>query len=641
MAEAHDLGPAIVAEAVTPTMPLVATAIPDPRLVPTTSAEDSPLQAGCKEFNEQVIHQVEHYFSDENLVNDAHLLGKLAEAKYGPGLVSIAQILSYPRMRKYKPKGAVVAALKDSTTLEVVEGKYVKRKIPFDMAKAQVQPQLKQEQVNAQKASLMANNPHLTKGMLKPTGFEHEFSEKKLTQEDIQEDLDDFDITRPVYVRLETAVSRFRQNRKFHQETARLFSAFLDYCGLSTSVPMFTGGISKEEMEGWSKEEKRRAKQTDYVAECVIDSIEAGDGSWVVDIETTTKGFLSSRFPGQFAWYEPEVSKGACNILRNWFNYLLHHNALAEYNHQICAALAAIDLAEKEFVILAKAQFGLPGAFNTACSVLQGGSFSNLHYSGSWMTAEEAAVSQIGYSREDAKFIVISGIVAYGNEMQVAAAKVAGGIFETASREKDVGLEVTGIVHIAEASAKAQLTFKALAGTVVPPLGRLLCKRYKFPMAAPQDLPAVLPKEYQEFEFLVDEKTLENCFVGMKMEVNVMKLDVGLAWIDHIHQVYGSFYTWCWNEVIKDWKKPGPPKECKCKSGFCHVLNTPADIQRDLGMKRQQAKKDSGDDTAVGVLGDQENADDGYVVGQENGPDQGQWRTRAKISCTSPWWRPE
>jgi hypothetical protein len=70
---------------------------------------------------------VEHYFSDANLANDKYLLGKCGGRANIP--VSIKSIHGFPKMRKYKPFTGVVAALKHSYILEVVEGKKVRRRV--------------------------------------------------------------------------------------------------------------------------------------------------------------------------------------------------------------------------------------------------------------------------------------------------------------------------------------------------------------------------------------------------------------------------------------------------------------------------------------------------------------------------------
>ncbi|KAH0084901.1 hypothetical protein KCU96_g10557, partial [Aureobasidium melanogenum] len=67
--------------------------------------------------------EVEYYFSDENLPNDAYLLDKIGGKENKP--VEIKKICQFPKMRKYKPYRSVVESLKKSTMLEVIDNKYI------------------------------------------------------------------------------------------------------------------------------------------------------------------------------------------------------------------------------------------------------------------------------------------------------------------------------------------------------------------------------------------------------------------------------------------------------------------------------------------------------------------------------------
>ncbi|OCL12116.1 winged helix DNA-binding domain-containing protein, partial [Glonium stellatum] len=73
---------------------------------------------------------VEFYFSDENLPTDRYLLEFCRGGENLP--VSITRICSFKKMRHYKPRSLVVAALRRSAFLDVSEdGKTIKRKIPL------------------------------------------------------------------------------------------------------------------------------------------------------------------------------------------------------------------------------------------------------------------------------------------------------------------------------------------------------------------------------------------------------------------------------------------------------------------------------------------------------------------------------
>lgn len=83
---------------------------------------------------EEILKQVEFYFSDQNLPNDRFLY---TTAKSNDGWVPISTIACFSRMRRFQPFTAIVEALKQSKELlEVSEdNELVRRKIPLEEPK--------------------------------------------------------------------------------------------------------------------------------------------------------------------------------------------------------------------------------------------------------------------------------------------------------------------------------------------------------------------------------------------------------------------------------------------------------------------------------------------------------------------------
>ena len=76
---------------------------------------------------------MEFYFSDSNLAQDKFLFTRVDGANNLPVPISI--IHSFKRMRHFQPLSAVIAALKESTILDVVDNdSCVQRKVPFKIA---------------------------------------------------------------------------------------------------------------------------------------------------------------------------------------------------------------------------------------------------------------------------------------------------------------------------------------------------------------------------------------------------------------------------------------------------------------------------------------------------------------------------
>lgn len=101
----------------------------------TTKGDDvaiptpSQPQAEPHPQTDEIIRQVEFYFSDENLPHDSHLLSKTGPS--GQEWVSLSEILSWKKMRAFKPPSRVKASLCKSQKLEVWRNKFIRRKDPI------------------------------------------------------------------------------------------------------------------------------------------------------------------------------------------------------------------------------------------------------------------------------------------------------------------------------------------------------------------------------------------------------------------------------------------------------------------------------------------------------------------------------
>jgi hypothetical protein len=475
-----------------------------------------------------------------------------------------------------------------------------------------------EEQWKTRVAATLKENPYLSKGMLKSTGFEYNYIEPDLSIEELQVELEHYSTENSICERVETAVLRYKMNRKFHQNTLRTFHAFLNFAGFDERPSDFTGGTSKEEAEGLSKEEMARRKQVNYMSKEVTQSVEKADGKWVVDFEGVTKGFLSTRFPMQFLFHDdPEhdqkVTNAACNVIRNFFNYLLYHSVCPEYTDQIRAALSTFEPIETEYVKLAEVQSVLPGAFSKACSILSGGYYAKAQYQGNWMDGDVATGPNAGLTAQEAKWVACAGVAAFGTPPQNDDSGLDAEL-KIVKMEEDVGLEVVAITLPVETSKEAQEFFGKLKGTAVLPMGKLLCKRYYFQHAAPLDLPTEDVPKSDPFEFLVDEESLQKCYPGLKFIATVKETTAGFYFIDYWSECYGTFYTWCWNDKAKDYKEgtdPLKPSKRKNRSNRGNVApvgedrmleyETPA-AEQDLGFEAlssndAQAPQTNGHDT--------------------------------------------
>lgn len=503
---------------------------------------------------QKIIRQVEYYFSDDNLPKDAHLLGLI---KAGEGAVSLDNIMRFGAMKELKPKSDVKEALKHSTLVELTaDGKRIRRKYPLNKP-ITVVPRIPNHQ--KPKYQVPKEKPWLTKGMMKPTGFEKYVTDGPIKSKEYARDREDYDPEISFPQRIETGITRFTARRKMHQETRQIFTKFMIYGGMDAGQKMFTGPVDTENL---TKKEIADLSSEFGVSESVMDGFDEQEGTtWVVDFEATAKGFLSSEFLSMAAWYETKRIMTATNILRNFYNYLLHHDVCNEYVDQLHAAGKVCDLAEEELPKLAIVDRSLPGGFNVACSILFGGNYADTQSGiGDWATEGE----ELNWSKEEAKKVFCAGIAAWASDDQLLVVEdvLSHGKQVKVVSEVEIGLEVVSTELMTD-DAKEVYGDPRLANTFVRPMGRMHCKLWDVPNAPPVDIPAqsVGIAKCQTYEFLVDEETLNHCFPGLKMEACVMELAIGVKWIDYVQTTYPSFHTWLTNETIRDWKEPGPAKD--------------------------------------------------------------------------------
>ncbi|KAI7558741.1 hypothetical protein KC343_g10809 [Hortaea werneckii] len=529
----------------------------------------------------EILRQVEYYFSDESLPGDSHLLG--FTGRDGTKPVSLSMILSFKKMKQYRPKAAVREVLKSSSLVEVVDSNHIKRRYPLNTPLLVVP---KVDEARARREIMLAANPHLTKNMLKSTGFEPDATEPPLT--DAERSL--YDPSFDFIDRIQTAVKYFASKRKMHQDLLQVFEKFLFFGGFISNAQTFQSGMSKEELKkqgGLTEAQAKELLEYYLVSDAVVTSISScyedqkKVAEFVVDFEAVAKGFLSSEFMASFDYYDEKMVQKGTQVLRSFYNYLLLHRVCPEYDEQLRAACSICDVAETELNKLAVADKCLPGAFNAACSTLFKGSYVGLHRDafsaapddedGGWIMQGD----NIGLSRKDAKMIFSAGIAAYGTDEQYEKAEVLlkndVEHVECVTHE-GIGLAVTSIEL---PDKKALELYERLNSTetdsyqiaCIQPMGRLICKPWDVPIAAPTDLPEQAKAKTscgETSEFLIEQEVLPFCFEGMKIDCTVKQLDCGIKWIDTIDSLFPSFYTWLPNESVCGkgaWKEPGPPKE--------------------------------------------------------------------------------
>ncbi|KAF2873437.1 Argonaute siRNA chaperone complex subunit Arb1-domain-containing protein [Massariosphaeria phaeospora] len=565
---------------------------------------------------QEILRQVEYYFSDENLPKDTHLLKCCGGRENLP--VSISRICGFSKMRKFK-KRVVTQVLRTSAFLDVSEdGKTLTRKVPMaglcaldpEWYEQQEDVEIAYDPRSAKKPAvfpvpLIPNKkaeypPGLSKNMMKPTGFEDTYVEPPLKPEEAEEEMSMYHPDKPFVERIEIAIQRFKQKRRMHEMYAKIFNKWMLFGGVESSPRMF-GGVSKQEMAGMDAEEITRALATHNVP---WDRQETQ--YWTVDFVGVGEAFLSSYYPAHYG-YTPQGVKCACQVLRSFYNYLLFHSVCDEYRDRLLLARTLCDQAETEMSNVYAAGLALPGAFNKAASTIFGGSWQGTYIGNqSWAMEEatEVELGDIGMRNEQARVTFLTGVATYGTDAQYDMVKPSAphpGAVDLSAfkivKDESLGLEVVSIIPASEAVKELYVAQneKWKNKLNLEPVGKLICKSWHTDDFHEYDLPkdkypqGKLPvaSEGREYEFWVEDSILTECFEGMKMDGRVLTLDGGMTILDSAKEVMCSFFKWLPNEL---WVERKPREVRILKKGTEGLEDDEEKVEANGG---QQPVKDS------------------------------------------------
>ena len=252
--------------------------------------------------------------------------------------------------------------------------------------------------------------------------------------------------------------------------------------------------------------------------------------------------------------------KSLVGIIRNFLNYLLHHDVCPEYKDQIDAARLICDHAVEEIWSTTEVMPMLPGDFNLACSEIFGGMYQGVFSASQAWREDPEMGGGLGISPEHARNVFKIGIAAHASDEMFP-------IYQQQLKEKSCRLvrtEAVGIEVIEKLPpAKNILDFykdSQAAGLKV--LGKMKAKTWTSPQSMDEDLTEeeeayieVNPPETKQYEFLLEDEILQKCEIGMKLRVTLRETSFGLTYFDAVHAVHCSFYQLIPNELMEDWRE--------------------------------------------------------------------------------------
>lgn len=260
------------------------------------------------------------------------------------------------------------------------------------------------------------------------------------------------------------------------------------------------------------------------------------------------------------------------HVLRNFLNYLLHHDVCPEYKDQINAARRTCDLAEVQLPLIREASSLIPGAFNRACSTIFGGSYKD-----SYLGDNEEAMQMgcaPGLSPTEALKIFAGGMAAYAEISQVQTYNQAIKVRKSPHVQTTRSYIEVKSIHFSDREVRALYAHQSMSG--LETLGKLNAVSWHCPASSPEDLTeeeeahiAKNGRPIKEYQFWMEDSLLEKLFVGLKLEVDIHELSFGVWYFDLVTAMLCSFYEDIPNEWMIGWKDHRyiPPRDSIYKEG--------------------------------------------------------------------------
>ncbi|KUJ16184.1 uncharacterized protein LY89DRAFT_685221 [Mollisia scopiformis] len=249
------------------------------------------------------------------------------------------------------------------------------------------------------------------------------------------------------------------------------------------------------------------------------------------------------------------------STIRNFLNYVLHHRVCEEYTSDVLAARKVCSLAEKELWAIKQLEKKLPGDFNIAASTLHGGRYENLHMgTAPWAVEspeyQEYAAADQGLEVRDAEMIFKTAIAFAGDDdMFIEAMKADIHIVKTTTR----CFEVAGIERPDLLTASQYKSVPHVRG--IKALGVLKLKHWEGPKIIPEDFTDDEDDQTNKSDaiesFWLEDDILQLCYIGLKMEIEVHELNIGVKFFDRLHGLYCSFFVALPNEKMLGYKESG------------------------------------------------------------------------------------
>ncbi|KAI1416883.1 Argonaute siRNA chaperone complex subunit Arb1-domain-containing protein [Hypoxylon sp. FL1857] len=383
------------------------------------------------------------------------------------------------------------------------------------------------------------------------TGFEEFYADAPMTPAEAAEEKKlVYASSRAFPDRMEECIQRYRASRRMDTERTMLFNKYLWLGGIDASPRQFTGfAADREALAEADAGEIRQMTATDFVggSGCrFFDPLEPEH--WFVDFEGIVKGFLSRTIPGIYM-YDETANQLAANLIKNFLNYVLMHDACPEYEDNIKAARRICDIAPSELRMMHELVHALPGPFNTTAK--------SLFYDGEIKKCDEDDIF--------GKLVAFRVTVLSSPLNDKIKENLMSSEDPTTTRVIDTKEKTYRVIDIIRPSKRnIAMVEEQLKKAGHPGKGK--------PAGIIKLKPSVIDFGYDnipcsdEFEFKsteLEEYLLEGDLLarfekGVKIKAVVCELNIGLRFIKEVKDVRAAFDLFLPQMLMENWKEPVP-----------------------------------------------------------------------------------
>ncbi|ROW16855.1 hypothetical protein VPNG_01526 [Cytospora leucostoma] len=417
------------------------------------------------------------------------------------------------------------------------------------------------------------------------SGFEDGYADPPLTPAEHATEAKLYDLNRSFPERIEECIQRYTSRRRMTSERLNVFHKYLALGGIDSSQRQFTGTakhVKDMKEDGTYDADEIRSMTSNEVLYRGCESTGKWFNPyypehWDVDFAGVVAGYLGDWLPKSTGLWSPE-NKLAVDTILNFLKYVRHHDVCPEYADNLADACRVCELASTEIPRIALVGTSMPGDFNLACRILFCGTGKisgapqssvatkdvlyeekmddNTNNLGAWATgviapndfdAERVFKTTISIQEPD---LIDRVLLMDERPIQVVTT------YEDAYIVKEVVFSEEDTVDVYRGVKGKDGQTRAIS-----PIGRVLL------------LPTIIEDGWDNhptfaegradnpgrpLSIYMEHNIMENMVVGMKMQLVICELDVGIVFIKECTEVLPSFHLFLPQALMMNYKAPKP-----------------------------------------------------------------------------------